>query len=105
MPWPKVLNKWISQENKFPENNIIIFDFHSNYLTTQGYTINRSTTGVRCFPSSEYTTETYDIGGVNIKLSKIITETINYMVNIAYLKASFSFRCKPLPEKSLWFHS
>lgn len=75
--------------NKFPENNIIIFDFHSNYLTIQGYTINRSTTGVRCFPSSEYTTETYDIGGVNIKLSKIITETINYMVNIAYLKDHF----------------
>jgi uncharacterized protein (DUF362 family) len=73
----------------FPENNIIIFDFYSNYLTTQGYTINRSTTGVRCFPNSEYTTETYDIGGVKVKLTKIITETIDFMVNIAYLKHHF----------------
>jgi len=75
--------------NNFPENNIIIFDFYQNYLATQGYTINRSTTGVRCFPNSEYTTETYDIGGVNVKLTKIITETIDYMVNIAYLKHHF----------------
>ncbi len=74
---------------KFPENNIIIFDFHNNYLTTQGYTINRTETGVRCFPTSSYTTEEYDISGVSIKLSKIITETINYMVNIAYLKQHF----------------
>ena len=44
---------------------------------------------MRCFPNSEYTTETYDIGGVNVKLTKIITETINYMVNIAYLKHHF----------------
>jgi hypothetical protein len=44
---------------------------------------------VRCIPNSQYTTENYDIGGVNIKLTKIITETINYMVNIAYLKHHF----------------
>ena len=75
--------------NLFPENNIVIFDFHQNYLAYQGYTVNRSTTGVRCFPNSEFTTENYDIGGVNVKLTKIITETINYMVNIAYLKHHF----------------
>jgi uncharacterized protein (DUF362 family) len=73
----------------FPENNIIIFDYRNNFLATQGYTLNSSTTGVRCFPNSEYTTENYDIGGVNVKLTKIITETINYMVNIAYLKQHF----------------
>jgi uncharacterized protein (DUF362 family) len=74
---------------KFPENNIIIYDFHNNYLTWEGYTLNSTTTGVRCFPSSQYSTETYDIGGVSVKLSKIITETINYMVNMAYLKQHF----------------
>jgi uncharacterized protein (DUF362 family) len=74
---------------KFPENNIIIFDFHNNYLTTQGYTLNSTTSGVRCFPSSTYSTELYDIGGVSVKLSTVITSTINYMVNIAYLKQHF----------------
>jgi uncharacterized protein (DUF362 family) len=73
----------------FPENNIVIFDFYQNYLTTQGYTMNNSTTGVRCVANSQYTAETYDIGGVKVKLTKIITETIDYLVNIAYLKHHF----------------
>jgi uncharacterized protein (DUF362 family) len=73
----------------YPENNIIIFDFHQNYLITQGYTMNTGTTGIRCYPSSQYTSYDFDIGGVNVKLTKIITETINYMVNIAYLKHHF----------------
>jgi uncharacterized protein (DUF362 family) len=74
---------------KFPENNIIIFDFHTNYLTTQGYTRNTTDTGIRCFHTTQYTSESYDIGGVSIRLSKIITDTITFMVNIAYLKQHF----------------
>ena len=71
---------------KFPENNIIIFDFHVNYLTRQGYTLNKTSSGVRCFPTSEYASDSHNIGGVSVRLSKIITESIHYMVNIAYLK-------------------
>lgn len=74
---------------KFPANNIIIFDFHVNYLPQQGYTINKTTTGVRCFPSTLYSTEQYDIEGVKVRLSRIITESVDYIVNIAYLKQHF----------------
>lgn len=71
---------------KFPQNNIIIFDFFNNYLAWQGYTINETSSGVRCFPTGKFTSESYNIGGPSVKISKIITETIHYMVNIAYLK-------------------
>lgn len=71
---------------KFPANNIIIFDLGSNYLADQGYTLNTTLTGVRCFPSSAYSSEIYNVSGVNLKISTIITQQINFLINIAQLK-------------------
>lgn len=74
----------------FPENNIIIFDRTNGELTSAGYTINTSSTGVRCFGTNQsgvgYSTDTYDVSGSSQKLSTIITELADYMVNLSVLK-------------------
>jgi uncharacterized protein (DUF362 family) len=75
---------------KFPANNIIIFDFHrQNYLAYQGYKMNNSKTGVRCFANPGFSTETYDVAGQKVKISTVITQMADYMINIAYLKNHF----------------
>ncbi|MFC1800347.1 DUF362 domain-containing protein, partial [Candidatus Eisenbacteria bacterium] len=74
----------------FPENNIIIFDRTSGELTLAGYTLNTSSTGVRVFGTNQsgvgYTTGTYNVNGSSQKLSTIITDLADYMVNISVLK-------------------
>ena len=74
----------------FPENNIIIFDRTNGELTSAGYTINTSSTGVRCFGTNQsgvgYSTETYDVYGVTQRLSTIITQLADYMINLSVLK-------------------
>ena len=70
----------------FPPNNIIIFDHPSNYLAVQGYTLNSTNTGVRCFPTSTYSSENYNVSGVSLKISTIITQQVDYFINIGCLK-------------------
>jgi uncharacterized protein (DUF362 family) len=74
----------------FPENNIIVFDRRNGELQSAGYTLNTSTTGVRCFGTNNagvgYSTETYDVDDVSQKLSRIVTEMADYLVNISVLK-------------------
>jgi uncharacterized protein (DUF362 family) len=72
------------------ENNIIIFDFGTNYLSAKGYKINTSATGVRCFASPTYSTEEYTLpDNVKHRLSNVIVEDIDFLINIAYLKHHF----------------
>lgn len=74
----------------FPENNIIIYDRTNWELSSAGYTLNTSTTGVRCFGTNQsgvgYSTENYDVNGISQRLSTIITETADYLVNLSVLK-------------------
>ena len=74
----------------FPENNIIIYDRWQVHLADAGYTINTSGTGVRCFgtigSSVGYSSETYSVNGVTQRLSNIVTEMADYLINIAVLK-------------------
>jgi uncharacterized protein (DUF362 family) len=74
----------------FPENNIIIYDLENDALTSSGYTLNTSSNGVRCFgndqPGIGYSTETYNVNGVSERLSRIVTEMADYIVNISVLK-------------------
>jgi len=74
----------------FPENNIIIFDRTSGELTSAGYTLNTSETGIRCFGTNSsgvgYSTETYDINGRTQTLSKIVTEYCDFLINLSVLK-------------------
>ena len=74
----------------FPENNIIIFDRTNGELTSSGYTINTSATGVRCFGTNQsgvgYTTATYDVNGSSQRLSTIVTDMADYLINLSVLK-------------------
>jgi uncharacterized protein (DUF362 family) len=74
----------------FPENNVIIFDRTTGELRNAGYTINSGTTGVRCFGTDStgygYTTQTYDVAGSAQRLSTILTNTVDILINVAVLK-------------------
>lgn len=73
-----------------PENNIIIFDRTSGELSSSGYTLNTSDTGIRCFGTNDsgtgYSGETYSVNGVDQRLSRIVTEIADYLINISVLK-------------------
>ena len=74
----------------FPENNIIIFDRTAGELQSAGYVINTSSTGVRCFGTNSsgvgYSTATYSVAGQTQRLSKIVTDTADFLINLAVLK-------------------
>jgi uncharacterized protein (DUF362 family) len=84
------LTRMLFDDVPFPENNIIIFDRTSGELTSAGYTLNTSETGIRCFGTNTsgvgYSTETYDVNGRNQTLSKIVTEYCDFLVNLSVLK-------------------
>lgn len=70
-----------------PENNIIIWDKSDGDLTKGGYRINRSDTGVRCFGTNgDYDPVNYTIGGQSKRLSKILTQTCDHLINVPVLK-------------------
>ena len=74
----------------FPANNIIIFDRTAGELQSAGYVINTSSTGVRRYATDSagvgYSTQTYDVAGSSQRLSKIVTDTIDFLINLAVLK-------------------
>jgi uncharacterized protein (DUF362 family) len=72
----------------FPENNIIIWDNWSANMRSASFTMNTSKTGVRYFGTDgNYDSTNYPIdGGVVQRLSKIITEQCNYLINFSVLK-------------------
>jgi len=74
----------------FPDNNIIIFDRTTWELQAAGYTLNTSASGVRCFATNSagvgYSAQSYNVAGQSQTLSTIITNTADFLVNIAVLK-------------------
>ena len=74
----------------FPENNIVIFDRTNGELRSAGYTLNTSTTGVRCFGTDSsgvgYSTTTYDVAGSSQRLSNVLTQQAEFLINLAVLK-------------------
>ena len=70
-----------------PGNNIIIWDKSDGDLTSSGYKINRGETGVRCFgTNADYDNKIYKIGGQSKRLSKILTQTCDHLINVPVLK-------------------
>lgn len=83
------LTQMVFDDGNFPEENIIIFDRATSHLRDNGkYTINESDKGVKCYSNNKggYTSQTYKVGGVNSKLSKILTDESDYMINICVMK-------------------
>ncbi len=82
----------------FPENNIVIWDRSDFELKKSGYTINRSTNGVRCFgtmyeisrdgrKTKGYNTDAmYSVNGVDQYLSDIVFQS-DYIINMSLLKS------------------
>ncbi len=71
----------------FPENNIVIFDRNTTEMRLSGYTINTSGTGIRCYSTSgNYSDESYNVNGVNLRISRILTDEADYLINISVLK-------------------
>ena len=73
-----------------PENNIIIYDRTNSELSGAGYTLNGSEIGLRCFGTDTsfagYSTETYLVVNATQRLSTIVTEMADYIINISVLK-------------------
>ena len=74
----------------FPPKNIIIWDRTNNELKRAGYSINTGDTGVKCFGTNQsgvgYSTSSFDVAGRSQRLSTIITEVCDYMINLCTLK-------------------
>jgi uncharacterized protein (DUF362 family) len=74
----------------FPANNIIIYDRTNSELMASGYTLNGGETGVRCYGTDSslggYTAGTYLVNGSIQRLSLILRQQANYVINIAALK-------------------
>jgi hypothetical protein len=78
------------------ENNIIVWDQYQNYLLSSGFRINMSFKGVRVFatdrgggkealdPGSSY--KEYDSGYGAVRISKILTEEVDSLINLCLLK-------------------
>ena len=83
------LKKMIFDGIAFPENNIIIYDNFKAQLKKSGYTINTSDQGIRCFSSDTtvgYSDQAFDVNGTSQRLSKVVTEIADYLINISVLK-------------------
>jgi uncharacterized protein (DUF362 family) len=76
--------------NSFPENNIIIWDRTNGELRNAGYSINTSSTGVRCFGTSQsgvgYSSTQFNVAGSSQRISRILTDMSDYMINLSVLK-------------------
>ncbi|MDP2981928.1 MAG: DUF362 domain-containing protein [Candidatus Latescibacter sp.] len=74
----------------FPEGNIIIWDRTVSELRRAGYTINTGTTGIRCFGTDQsgigYSTINYNVAGSTQRLSRIITDMCDYLINLSVFK-------------------
>ncbi|OYT13306.1 MAG: hypothetical protein B6I19_05800 [Bacteroidetes bacterium 4572_114] len=66
----------------FPENNIIIFERTDYELINAGFTINASSSGVRCFGTNHsgvgFSSQTYPVNGQNKKISRIVSDMADY---------------------------
>ena len=78
------------------ENNIIMWDQYQNFFLSSGFKINRSFKGVRTFTTdggggkealdSGSSHREYDSGYGAVKISKILTEEVDSLINLGLLK-------------------
>lgn len=66
--------------------DIIIWDRTDRELRNAGFTISTGTGSVRCFGTTGYESRENDINGTRFKLSKILTEEIDVLINVPLMK-------------------
>ncbi len=70
-----------------PADQVTIYDYRTDELTTAGYTVNVDNPGVRCTGmDSNYSAEPSDVNGTNIQLANILKES-DAIINIPILKS------------------
>jgi uncharacterized protein (DUF362 family) len=84
------LQQMIFDSVPFPANNIIIFDRTNGELSSAGYTLNTSETGLRCFGTNQsgvgYGSQSYLVNGSSQRISNICESLADYLINISVLK-------------------
>ena len=70
-----------------PENNIIVWDKSDVDLRSSGYQINRGDNGVRYLGTGgDYDGKIYRVGGQSKRLSTIMTQMCDHLINVPVLK-------------------
>jgi len=69
----------------FDPTRIIIFDRSDGDLTKCGFKINESSKGAKCYGTKDYVYPT-NVRGVDIKLSKILVDDVDALINMTVLK-------------------
>ncbi len=80
----------ILTEAGFDENDIIIWERTNRELSQAGFTLNAASHGIRCFGTDTngvgYSRDFYTFGDVNSLVTRIITDIVDYNINLPVLK-------------------
>ena len=68
------------------ERDIIIWERSDHELKRAGYTLQKGTDSLRCFGTPSYNSETNNINGTKFRLSSILTDEIDVLINVPILK-------------------
>lgn len=71
------------------EQNIIVWDRRNDELEKCGFTINNTTSGVRCYatlPTTGFSEKAFTVSGTDLSFSKILSEQISILINVPILK-------------------
>lgn len=68
------------------ERDILIWDRSDGELNRAGYTIQKGVGSLRCYGTPGYESQMNDINGTKFKLSKILTEEIDVLINVPIMK-------------------
>jgi hypothetical protein len=80
-----------------PANQIVLYDYFTTELETAGFAINRDGDGVRCFGTDDDYTDGTDLGGEDVRLSRILddcTALINMPVLKSHMISGITFALK-----------
>jgi len=84
------LKKMMFDGTPFNENNIIIYERTEYEMKAAKYTINKSSSGVRVVATDSsgigYSSTTWTVDGSVQKISKVVTEMVDFFINLAVLK-------------------
>ncbi len=69
-----------------PGEQITLFDYYDNELTTAGFTLNKDGPGVRCYGTEQMYSTEWDVAGTNFKLSDILVKA-DALINMPVLKS------------------
>ncbi|MBN2102985.1 DUF362 domain-containing protein [bacterium] len=73
----------------FPEKNILIWDRNESNLTSAGYSLNQGGSGVQIYGTDRegvgYSDPPYTVCGQSQRLSAILTEKTDYLINLSVL--------------------